>query len=35
MDWYGFVWIVMVLYGFVKFCMDSWILCSGFVYDKF
>ena len=25
---YGFVWITMGLYGFVKFCMDSWISWS-------
>ena len=34
MDCYGFVWITMSLYGFVNFCMDSWILglvlCLGF-----
>ena len=39
MDCYGFVWITMGLYGFVNFCMDSWILglvlCLGFCYEKF
>ena len=44
MDYYGFVWIAMVLYGFVNICMDlygmdSWIfdivLCLGFCYEKF
>ena len=44
MDYYGFVWIVMVLYRFVNICMDlygmdSWILdlvlCLGFYYEKF
>ena len=38
-DYYGLVWITMGLYGFVNFCMDSWILdpvlCLGFCYDKF
>ena len=33
------VWITMGLYGFVNFCMDSWILglllCLGFCYEKF
>ena len=39
MDCYGFIWITMGLYGFVNFCMDSWILslvlCLGFCYEKF
>ena len=44
MDYYGFLWIAMVLYGFVNICMDlygmdSWILdfvlCLGFCYEKF
>ena len=33
------VWITMGLYGFVNFCMDSWILGLGlylrFFYEKF
>ena len=39
MDHYGLVWITMGLYGFVNFCMHSWILgiflCLGFYYEKF
>ena len=44
MDYYVFVWIAMVLYGFVNICMnlygmDSWIIdlvpCLGFCYEKF
>ena len=39
MDYYGFVWITMGLYGFVNFCMDSWILglvlCLGSCCEKF
>ena len=39
MDYYGLVWITMSLYGFVNFCMDSWILdlvlCLGFCDEKF
>ena len=34
MDCYGFIWITMGLYGFVNFCMDSWILGLGFCYEK-
>ena len=39
MGMYGLVWITMGLYGFVNFCMDSWILdlvlCLRFCYEKF
>ena len=45
MNFYDLVWntmglyeilpISMVLYRFVNFCMDSWILCLVFGYEKF
>ena len=39
MDYYELVWIIVGLYGFVNFCMDSWILglvlCLGSCCEKF